>query len=350
MYLLEKAKIEGDLKKQKNIENYCRRMQNLLTQLRRGTTCYIRASSLSNIKILGIDYIQKQINSTLDETMLNTSIFAVRQNRVKDMFFGKFGPMYINSDSYRVERLMNRSLAEVGVRASSPAYNNTADKLSAYRATHIADEPSASQVITCADMLHCDLDRELYIGYDPGPFSSLVVAQYSPDRQTFYVLKSLYCYWPSQQPELVEQFARFFSPMRCKTVFVHYDRAGNQHDPKWLNQPTIRYRQHLHLLTRLFSGETDNVVNGVRVVDIRIDENECDALISSIYNSPIRRHGGEVELDKSSEKLPYEEQAYNSTQIASALMYLLWGEFALRYLPASDTHSLQTGNFAGFTA
>jgi len=350
MYLMKKAECEGDEDTVRRALKYCNRLQRLLTRLRRGTVFYLRASSFSNIKILGIDYIKKQISSTLDETMLNTSIFAVRQNRVKDMFFGKFSPMYINSDSYRVDSLERRSLA---------------------------DNPH----VTCQDMQHCDLDRELYVGYDPGPFTSMVVAQYAPDRQTMYVLKSLYCYWPEQQPELVDRFVRFFSPMRCKTVFVHYDRAGNQHDPKWkefkpyfgdtsdtdaftlrdqlrirgfdpelmsLNQPTIRYRQHLHLLTRLFSGEKNNYVNGVHVVDIRIDENECDSLISSIYNSPIRRHGGEVELDKSSEKLPYQEQAYNSTQIASAFMYLLWGEFAQRYLPASDTHSLTS--FAGFTS
>jgi hypothetical protein len=40
-------------------------------------------------------------------------------------------------------------------------------------------------------------------------------------------------------------------------------------------------------------------------------------------------------LDKSSETLPFEEQAYNSTQLASAFMYLLWGEYH-KLLPLSD--------------
>jgi hypothetical protein len=40
-------------------------------------------------------------------------------------------------------------------------------------------------------------------------------------------------------------------------------------------------------------------------------------------------------LDKSSERLPFEEQAFNSTQIASALTYLLWGEYN-KLLPDSD--------------
>ena len=51
------------------------------------------------------------------------------------------------------------------------------------------------------------------------------------------------------------------------------------------------------------------------------------ALVSSINHSPIKRDEGRIFLDKSSERLPFEEQAYNSTQLASALMYLLWGEY-----------------------
>ena len=85
------------------------------------------------------------------------------------------------------------------------------------------------------------------------------------------------------------------------------------------------------------------------MIKILIDENECEALISSIYNSPLKRTAGEVELDKSSEKKPFEEQAFGSTQIASALMYLLWGEFARKYLNVSDHHDLGSTDIAGYT-
>ena len=115
-----------------------------------------------------------------------------------------------------------------------------------------------------------------------------------------------------------------------------------------LGQPTIYYKQHLHLLSRLFSGKDDYQVHGIPVIKIRIDENECEALISSIYNSPLKRTGGEVELDKSSEKKPFEEQAFGSTQIASAFMYLLWGEFSKKYLNVADHHDL-SGGYGGFT-
>ena len=58
-------------------------------------------------------------------------------------------------------------------------------------------------------------------------------------------------------------------------------------------------------------------------------------LVSSINHSPIKRDEGRIFLDKSSERLPFEEQAYNSTQLASALMYLLWGEYN-KLLPDFD--------------
>ena len=348
-YLLEKARTEGNADSVRKLEQYTHRVSGILNALRRDTTCYFRASSFSNIKVLGLEYIQRQIDSTLDTAMLNTSIFAVRENRVKDMFFCKFGPMYINSDSYRLEQIEQLSLNE-------------------------------QKEFTCADMQHCRLDAPLYAGYDPGGFSSLVVGQYSEDQRTFYVLKNFYAIWPEQQEELLDRFVRFFGPMTCRSIYLHYDRAANQHDPQWkkfrpylgdtgdtdaalmrdilqrrgwyctlmsLGMPVITYRQHLHLLTRLFSGEKDYEVHGQRVILLQVDENECEALISSIYNSPLKRHQGDVQLDKSSEKLPYEQQAYQSTQIASAFMYLLWGEFSNSYLPTSDTH--QFGRFAGLT-
>ena len=54
-----------------------------------------------------------------------------------------------------------------------------------------------------------------------------------------------------------------------------------------------------------------------------------------INHSPLKRHEGRVVLDKSSKRLPHEEQALNSTQLATALMYLLWGEYH-NLLPDSE--------------
>jgi hypothetical protein len=95
------------------------------------------------------------------------------------------------------------------------------------------------------------------------------------------------------------------------------------------DQKNIFYQQHYRLLNLLFGkhdGKRDKILIG---------RNECEALVSSINHSPLKRHEGRIILDKSSESLPFEEQAYNSTQLASALMYLLGGEYN-RLLPDSD--------------
>jgi hypothetical protein len=57
-----------------------------------------------------------------------------------------------------------------------------------------------------------------------------------------------------------------------------------------------------------------------------------------LNHGPLKRHEGRIMLDKNSERLPFGEQAYNSTQLASASMYLFWGEYH-KFFPESD----QTG-------
>ena len=84
-------------------------------------------------------------------------------------------------------------------------------------------------------------------------------------------------------------------------------------------QRTIFYSQHYRLLNLLF-GKNDGKRD-----EVLIDRNECETLISSINHSPLKRYEGKIELDKTSERLPFDEQAYNSTQLSSALTYLLWG-------------------------
>ena len=95
--------------------------------------------------------------------------------------------------------------------------------------------------------------------------------------------------------------------------------------------PAGKSAQNKYLLFGKNDGKRD---------DILIDRNECEALVSSINHSPLKRFEGRIELDKTSERLPFEEQAYNSTQLSSALMYLLWGEFN-KLLPDSDRDTVE---------
>ncbi|MFT4072796.1 MAG: hypothetical protein QM654_12845 [Dysgonamonadaceae bacterium] len=299
--------------------------------LRVDQTAYLRASSFSNIKILGLDYIQNQIKSIKDPDKLNSSILAIRKTKVKDMFFGKFGK----------EHLFDDGIVYTGI-----------DRFSI----------DGKIEFTSKNLKYCNPNQPLIAGYDPGPFQSIIFAQEEKQKKTFRVLKNMWVYHPEQHVDLAEKIDTFFKSHKKKEIRLYYDRAGNQRAPeyrKWYplmgtlkdsdanllaaalkargwtvhlmnkGQETIYHEQHYRLLNMLF-GKT----HGSKV-DILIDRNECEALVSSINHSPLKRDGRRLELDKSSEKLEFEDQVMYSTQLSSAFMYLLWGMFN-GILPASD--------------
>jgi len=337
-----------DQQKISKLTKYIERWSKRLTELRRGQTLYVRASSFSNIKILGLDYIVNQVKNIKDTDRLNTSILAVRKHKVKDRFFGKFGKEHTFDDGY--------------------TYGNIDDFSIDKEFKH-----------TCKNLKYWNKDLPLIIGLDPGPFSSLIIAQRNKREKKFRVIKDMWVIHPDQHEEMAKQFDDFFQAQRKtgnKSVIFHYDRAANQRDPHYrkyyplkgdlndtdaillktalqklgwnvtlmsLGQPTIYYPQHYRLLNLLFGKNEGNRD------DVLIDENECEALISSINHSPLKRTEGQVELDKKSEKeLEYKDQAYYSTQLSSALLYLLWGEFS-NLLPDSERKQISpmgAGNYS----
>ncbi len=311
-------------KEKKRMQAFINRWESRLTEKRKGATYYVKGSSFSNLLILGLDYIKNQLKgsrSNLDRFKL--SILGIRPNKVKDMFFGKFARHHIFDDSYR--------------------YNN----IDLYAV-------DGKYYKTSRDLKHCDAKQPLLMGYDPGNFMSAVISQ--EKNKEHRVLKNLYVITPDQHFELARKIHEFFMYHERKTIYLYYDRAGNQriykNNPKgetdaqilrkeledlgWsvhlmsLANRTIFYWEH-YLLLNIILGEKDK-----RVPRLRICQNECEELISSIYMSPLKRTEGVIELDKSSEKkLAYEDQAYWSTQIPSALMYLLFGLYE-KYLPSGD--------------
>lgn len=323
------------VKNQKFIKNWSSR----LAELKRGQTYYMRASSFSNVKILGVDYIENQMKNIRDIDKLYTSIFSIRKQKVKDMFFGRFGKQHLFSDGYNYYNYNKITAGEVPEHTSS-------------------------------NLTYCDPKQPLYAGYDPGPFSSIVFAQRKSTnmKHEMRVIKDMWVIHPEQHEELAEKINTFFANHKRKELFLHYDRAANQRDPSYrkyyplstdindtdamlirnalqkrgwqvhlmsIGQPIIQYWQHYRLLDILF-GHPDN-----RRDTILIDRLECEALVSSINHSPLKRTEGKIELDKSSEKrLEYKDQAFGSTQISTALMYLLWGEYN-KLLPRTGMNDIQ---------
>lgn len=313
--ILEKLRLE--IEQQKRMAAL---WQPRLADMRRNATYYIRASSFVNKDILGPKFFKTQLDSlTIDEFL--TAICAVRRKAVVDRFFANYIPKkHQFSDSYKYKSIMRLDLKEFF-------------RLTAFYLKYFSPK------------------EELLLGYDPGHFSSLVVSQEHNQGTELRILKEFTCYYPAEQPELAKEFNEFFgSDSKNKHIKLYYDRAANKRKEEYdqittdarilkrelesygftvelMNegQKTIYYWQQFKLLLLIF-GEQSNAFPRVL-----IDENVCPNLCSSIMLSPRKKTDGKIELDKTSEKkVALKYQAGLTTQLPSALIYLLYGLYSER--------------------
>lgn len=286
-----------------------------LADMRRNAVYYIRASSFCNKDILGPKFFKTQLN-TLDMDEFLTAICGIRHKEVTNKFFAAYDrEKHQFKDSYIYGEIMKHNLK---------------DKF----------------ILTAHYLNHYDKREPLYVGYDPGDFSSIIVAQKKDYGQRLDIIKEFWVYYPEAQDALAQQFYQFFgSDSVNKVIHLYPDRAGNKKreeleqittDSRALKAalegygftvilynegaPTIYHWQQFKLCLLLF-GERLPILPKVR-----IDENECPNLCSAILISPLIKKGNMIELDKSSEqKQSLKKQAGLTTQLPSAMIYLLYG-------------------------
>lgn len=288
-----------------------------LADMRRNATLYVRASSFCNKDILGPKFFKTQLE-TLDMDEFLTSICAIRHKEVINKFFASYSKeKHQFPDSYIYESILRLDLKE-----------------------HF--------ILTARYLKHYNKRDELLVGYDPGHFSSLIVGQEQDYGRKIRILKEFFCCYPDEQPELAKQFYEFFGADALnKRIILYHDRAGNKRreelekittdcrilkrelesfgfEVELMNegQSTIYHWQQFKLLLLIFGGRSN------ALPQVLIDENECKNLCSAIMLSPLKKTDGRIELDKTSEtKIPLKNQAGLTTQLPSALIYLLFGRY-----------------------
>jgi len=307
---MEKIRIETE-----RLHHFIAMWRPRLADMRRNATLYLRASSFANKDILGPKFFKTQLE-TLDMDEFLTSICSVRHKEVLNKFFAAYDrERHQFKDSYIYDEIMRHNLKE-------------------------------KFLLTARFLRHYDRREPLYVGYDPGNFSSLVVAQKKEAGRRLDTIKEFWAYFPDTQEYLAQQFYQFFGADAVnKVVHLYPDRAGNKPredleqittDSRAMKAalekygftvilynegaPTIYHWQQFKLLLLLFSERHPLLPK------VRIDENECPNLCSAILVSPLKKTNGKIELDKSSErKEPLKRQAGLTTQLPSAFIYLLYG-------------------------
>ena len=300
---------------QQQLAVFLARWRPRLADMRRNAVYYIRASSFRNKDILGPKFFKTQLD-TLDMDEFLTAICGVRHKEVTNKFFAAYDKArHQFKDSYVYDAILGHDLK---------------DKFT----------------LTARYLRHYDRCEPLYVGYDPGAFSSMIVGQKKDYGRQLDIIKEFWAYYPEEQDSLAQQFYQFFgADAQDKVVHLYPDRAGNKRreeleqittDSRALKAAlegygfsvilhnegaaTIYHWQQFKLCLMLF-GEQRNFLPRVRIC-----ENECKNLCSAILISPLVKKGNSIELDKSSEKKePLKRQAGLTTQLPSAMIYLLYG-------------------------
>ena len=308
--VMEKIRLENQ-----RLQHFIARWKPRLADMRRNAVFYMRASSFANKDILGPKFFKTQIE-TLDIDEFLTSICSVRHKEVTNKFFAAYDRHHHQfSDSYKYDAILRLSLRD-------------------------------RFILTARFLSHYAPQDELYVGYDPGAFSSLVFAQKKDYGRRLDVIKEFTSYEPVPQQDLASQVQQFFgADAENKVIHLYPDRAGNKTreesqrittDSRLMKelleqagfqvilynegQETIYHWQQYKLLLMLFQEQYPSLPI------IRIDENECPNLCSAILISPLKSVDGKIELDKSSEKKEsLKHQAGLTTQLPSAFIYLLYG-------------------------
>lgn len=307
-------KLRKDLQKARNkIKLWAPR----LADMRRNAMMYVRASTFANKDILGPKFFKTQYDS-LDIDEFLTSICAVRRQGVVNKFFAAYEPrVHQYDDGYLYDAIMKLDLKDQFI--INAHYNK-----------------------------YYDPNDRIILGYDPGHFSSVVSGQEKNYGQEIRILKEFYCYTPKEQPDLANQIYEYYGADAVnKEILLYHDRAANKKredrdkissDARILQreleelgfrvqlmnegQATIYHWMQYKLLKRLMSGDSHALPK------FYIDENECPSLCNAIMLSPLKQTDGRIELDKSSEvKVPLKYQHDRSTQLPSALIYLLFGRY-----------------------
>ena len=286
-----------------------------LADMRRNAVFYARRSTFCNKDILGPKFFKTQLD-TLDIDEFLTSICAIRHKEVTNKFFAAYDRHHHQfSDSYIYDLILKLDLKD-------------------------------RFILTAHFLKHYAPQDELYVGYDPGAFSSLVFAQKKDYGRRLDVIKEFTSYEPVPQQDLATQVQQFFgADAENKVIHLYPDRAGNKTreesqrittDSRLMKelleqagfmvvlynegQETIYHWQQYKLLLMLFQEQYPSLPI------VRIDENECPNLCSAILISPLKSVDGKIELDKSSEKKEsLKHQAGLTTQLPSAFIYLLYG-------------------------
>jgi len=307
IYQLKKNYHQYNKPIQATIDKQIAVLEQEINELRFNLLYFHEASTLENIHALGVDYIKQQMRDTT-QFMFDTQILNIRPVKIEDGFYPDFDEevhgyfaanhAYLDSLEYNFDKLN-----QIDCRRDGDLLPN--------QPLHIA----------------IDYNRRIH---------PLVVSQVSD--KYINVINGLYVLYPLKLKDVLQKFVEYYAPHKRKVVYYWYDHTavGDMSDTRicdyvisylrkagWVVIPMYTNKAPGHESKyRMYGDLLQN--NGKYKYEFKINRENCDKLILSMYQAPAELRKDGFGKDKSSEKdnnFPAEE----STHFSDALDMLIYG-------------------------
>ena len=292
------------------------RWQDRWTELRRGTTLFLVASTLINADVLGEEFFSEELEAGLEG--IDTNLLSIPQKLTADQkFYVTLNAGHFYQDGNRID---------------------------------ILDRHDYGWEQDCSVLKYLDPNRPLDGGMDDGNMKSMTFGQQR--GREYRVLKELFTLPPDNERQLADKFIAYFKPHKTKLLRLYYDRAMNNYKKigtsaiqrikqaietnadgsrsGWrvqlmsLGQGTIYSNTEYQFFSALFAGNLKN-----RLFILLIDAQNCPNLKAEMENAPIKvvedkRTGRkDIRKEKKGERLPAHRLPQESTNLTDALKYLI---------------------------
>lgn len=308
------AKLPKLEKAVKSAERTMKRWEERWIRARRGVSFFFISSTYVNIDVLGIDYLQDEINEGLEGLHCNI-LSIIPKLEATERFYPNLSIKNFYADGFLNDVIDRHPIA----------WQEDASVLRYYLA-----------------------DKAIDAGMDAGNMLSLVIGQ--QERKVYRVLKEFYTLPPETVRELADQFLHYFQPSKRRVLMLFYDRAmNNYHKVKndmasaiknaiefdasgkrtgWrvqlmsLGQGNIGSNLEYLYMQDLLSGNLEQ-----RLFSLQIDQYNCPCLKAEmeVCRTKVKDDGDRrmVVKEKKGDKLSRERLPKESTNLTDALKYLM---------------------------
>jgi hypothetical protein len=227
----------------------------------------------------------------------------------------------------------------------------------------IARSISFQEKTTCNVLRYWDPNAPLDAGVDFGKMISMVIGQ---EQGKYYrCLKNHYTLVPESSAALGKKFREFWSPHINRTLYMYYDRSGNQYESSgrdWASEVKhhIEFDENgkssgwtVHLMSReqgnIYQSQEHFFIKQVLQETTKglpillIDRYQCRELKSSLELSKIvlgveARTGKKyIKKDKTSESIALKKLPLQSTNMSDAFKYLMYRKKWIKLVQFTNT-------------